>query len=78
MKMGVPVRVTEHHVRGAIRAIFIGVVEEAAQIGLNPKCVEIVSARLQTLGRRWILIRVECHLSDTVGYEVLEAIVTVA
>src|SRR5205085_3843931 len=43
-----------------------------------PKGVEIVSARLQTPGRRWILIRVECHLSDAVGYKVLEATVTLA
>ena len=78
MEMGVPVRVTEHHVGGAIRAVFIGVVEEAAEMGLNPKSVEIVSTRLQTPGRRWILIRIECHLSDAVGYKVLEAIVTLA
>src|SRR5439155_12421630 len=67
-----------HDGRGAIRAVFIGVVEEAAEIGLNSKGVEIVSARLQTPGRRWILIRVECHLSDAVGYKVLEATVTLA
>src|SRR5579872_1333492 len=78
MKMGVPVRVTEHHVRGAIRAVFIGAVEEATEIGPNSKGVEIVSARFQTPGRRWILIRVECHLTDAVGYKVLEATVTVA
>src|SRR5882762_9250254 len=78
IKVGVPIRVTEHHVRGAIRAVFIGGVEEAAEIRLNPKRLEIVSARLQTPSRRWILIGVEGHLSDAVGYKVLEAIVTVA
>src|SRR2546430_6466687 len=77
MKMGVPIGVTEYHVRSAVRAVFVRGVEITAEIGLNPKGVEIVSARLQTPGRRWTFTRVECHLRDAVGYKILKGVVSV-
>jgi hypothetical protein len=77
MKMGVPIGVTEHHVRGAVRAVFVGGMEITAEVGLNPKVVEIVSAGLQAPSGRWTFTRVDCHLSDAVGYKILKAVVSV-
>ena len=52
LKMAVPIRVAEHDIRSAVRAMLIGAVEETAKIRLNAQYVEVVPARFIDPRRR--------------------------
>jgi len=44
VKMGMPIRVGEHEIRGAVRAVLVGWVDKPANVGLNAQYIKVVSA----------------------------------
>src|ERR1019366_5073943 len=59
LKMAVPVRVGEHDIGSAVRAMLVEAVEEAAEIRLNAQRVEVVSGHFiaPDLGRAFARIQ---------------------
>jgi hypothetical protein len=78
VKMAVPICVTEHHIRSAVRTMLIGGVEETAEIRLNPQCVKVVTARLHAPDKGWIFTRIQCYLSDAISCQTVKAAVAIA
>src|SRR5690242_18646982 len=78
LKMRMPIRVTEHYVWRAVRAMLIGVVEDAAKIGLNAQYVEVVPAHDIDPGAGGIFARVQSHLIDGKACQAVEAAVAIA
>src|SRR5215471_20936311 len=78
MKMGVPVRITQHDVRRAVGAMLIASVEEMAKMRLNLQCVEIIPADDIDPGARWTVTGVQPYLSYVVRHQILETAVAVA
>ena len=54
LKMGVPIRVGEHDIGSAVRAMLVGGVEETAEIRLNAQGVEVVPAGFVDPDAGWI------------------------
>ena len=78
LKMGVPIRVGEHDIRSAVRAMLIRGVEETAKIRLNAQYVEIVSADVIEPSAGRIVARVERRRPDGESCESIKAAVAVA
>src|SRR5277367_2132522 len=78
VKMSVPVSVTEHDERSAIRPAFIGTVEETAQKWMNAQGIEVVPGCLYAPGSDGTLAAIEPHLGDAVRRKVLEATISCA
>src|ERR1035438_8007172 len=77
LKMGVPVRVCEHNIRSAVRAMLIGGVEETANIRLHAQYVEIVSTGLIDPDAGWIFPRVEPRRRDVKICQTFKAAVAI-
>src|ERR1700693_6374699 len=77
VKMAVPICVTEHDIRSAVRTMIIGKLEETAQVRLNPQCVKVVAARLHAPDKGWTLPRIHRYLSNAVSCQTVKAVVAV-
>src|SRR4030081_1975811 len=73
-----PIRVAEHEKRGAVGAVLIGAVEEAAKVRVDPEHVEVVPSRRKARGGGWILARVQPYKDETKSCQILEAAVAIA
>src|SRR5437763_1234345 len=77
IEMAVPIRVTEYDVGRAIGTVLIGLTEEAAEMRLDPQCIEVVSARFEYPGARGTPAGVQCSLVDIVCSQPVEAAVSI-
>src|ERR1700678_536066 len=78
VKMSVPVSVTEHDERGAIRPALIGVVKETAEKGVNAQDIEVVPGCLYAPGSDRAFTAIERYLRDAVRRKILEATISSA
>src|ERR1700674_1241982 len=78
VKMAVPICVTEHDIRSAVRTMIIGKVEEAAEVRLNPQCVKVVAARLHAPDKGLPLARIHRYLSNVISCQTVKAVVAIA
>ncbi len=78
LKVGVPIRVVEHDIRGAIRTSLIGCVKEPAQVRPYPKYVEVVPTRFIDKGASGIAARIQPCLSVVISCQAIKAAVSVA
>src|SRR5262252_5452043 len=72
LEMSMPISIRQHDIRSAVRAVLIRAVEEAAQVGLNAQCVEVISAHFIHPCTRRALARVQPDRSKVVGYQSIE------
>jgi hypothetical protein len=79
LKMAMPVRVTQHHVGSAVRAVLIGSVKKTPELRLNAHRVEVVAAREVRPRSRWIPAGIHAHgAHDVVRDHALERPIPVA
>src|SRR5216683_2482817 len=78
LKMGVPIRVGQHHVRCAVRAVLVGAVKKTAKVWLNSQCIEVVSTHLIDPCSGWISAGVQPGLSRRGSCQIFEAAVAIA
>ena len=78
LKMGVPIRVGEHDIRSAVRAMLIGGVEETAEIRLNAQYVEVVPAHFIEPGAGGIFAGVEPGSVMLISCQTIKAAVAIA
>ena len=78
LKVAVPIRVGEDYVRSAVRAMLIGEVEEAAEIGLNAQCVEVVPGHFVAPNLGWIIAGIQSYRSGTKTCQTVKAAVAIA
>ena len=78
LKMHVPIRVCENHIRSAVWPVLIGAVEETAKIGLNAQCVEVVSTYFLGPRGSCILAGVQARLRDGESCQTVKAAITIA
>ena len=78
LKMAVPIGVTQHQVRCAVRSMLVGDMEEAAQIRLNLHRIEVIPSDLITPDLGWIPACIEQHLGEDIGRQAIEAAVAIA
>src|SRR5579871_6085255 len=78
VKVGVPIGITEHHVRSAVRTMLIGRVEETPQIWMNAQSVEVIAGRLKAPGRNRIVAGVQRNLRDAEGNQIVKTAISLA
>src|SRR5438876_836975 len=78
LKMGLPIRVTEHDVRRAVGATLIRCVEETAKIRMNAQYVEVVPGHGIGPSAGWIFACVQSYLIDGKACQTVEAAVAIA
>ena len=78
LKMAVPIRMTEHNVRSAVRTVLIRGVENAAKIRLNAEYVEVVPADFKDPGLGQVVARVQSYRGGIKCSQVFEAAVAIA
>src|ERR1700730_82959 len=78
LETGVPIRVGEHEIRGAVGAMLIGAVEETAKIRLNPEYVKVVPTRCKARGAGWILTCIQPDKGEAKCCQAIEAAVAIA
>src|SRR5207302_7619511 len=77
LKAAMPVRVTEHQIRRAVRATLVRTAVEPAKIRPNTQHIEIVAGRRVAAGDSWILARVQADKSEIEGRQIFEAVVAI-
>ena len=78
LKMRVPIAVGKDDVRSAVRAVLIGAVDEASEMGLHAQHVEVIAADFIEPCGGGIIARVEPGGGDGIRGETVEAAVAVA
>src|SRR5271157_220839 len=78
LKLGVPKRMSEDDVGGAVRAVLIRRVNEPAKIRPNAQGVEVVAADDIEPDAGWIFARIEAHLIEAESCQTVKAAVTIA
>src|SRR6184192_1586233 len=78
LEMRMPISIRQHDIWGAVCAVLIRAVEEAAYVRLNAQCVEVISAHFIHPGSRRVLARVQPDRSKAVGYQSIETVVAIA
>src|SRR5271156_5738586 len=64
LKMAVPIRIAEHDIESAVRAMLIRAVEKLPKIRLNAQHIEVIPAGFVDPGRRRVFTGVEPRLRD--------------
>src|SRR6202035_2007052 len=77
LKASMPIPVAEHDVRSAVRAMFIGGVEETSDVGSNLEYVEVVSPDFLEPHAGWVITGIKCGLTCTVGRQTVETAVSI-
>src|SRR5690242_1866704 len=75
LKMGVPIRVTEHEIWCAVRAMLIGAVKETAKIRSNAQHVEVIPGDEIGPGEAWVFTGIQSYLIDSKACQAIEAAV---
>src|SRR5277367_6838883 len=78
VKAAMPEGVGEHQIRGAVRSVLVGGVEESPKIRLKPQHIEVVPCRRIARGSGWIFARVESDEDHIESCKVLEAVIAIA
>src|SRR5580704_7925472 len=75
LEMGVPIRITQYEVGGAVGPLLILRVKEASQKRLNPEFIEVIPAGCPTVGLGWIVAGVEARKFHADRGQVVEGVV---
>src|ERR1039458_10716058 len=71
-----PEGIAQHDERSAVRAVFIGSVEEAAEPGLNAHHIKVISRCLQAPGCNRSVACIESHLRNPISSQILKAAIS--
>src|ERR1043165_6539449 len=78
LKMCMPKRVREHHIRSTVRPTLIRGMEETPKVRLQTEYVEIVPAHFHRPDTDRVFTGVKSRLIDAVGCQAVEAAVPIA